>query len=330
MTSLRVVATCASAALLCVLGSARGALAQPLVRTSPAVVQPIFSDLDSEDDGESDDGADIFDESAIEDPEPRARASAELAFHAGSDAEDRSVVAISPLLSASTPVAGATHARLRWGFASAIASAGRFTALDFRVGNPELSVWIGGRAGRVEPRIGVAVAMPLASMPDENSAVDPPEPETTVARIAFDYAEWMRGGAAPWLWRRDKLALVLPIELAVDVASGWAIESAIDLAVMLHLDPAKGETQSVMRLAVGPVRQLGGAGEVGLRAQVVAWPDELAADGAQISTEAWGRLDLGDDAHVGASLLVAIDGPFGLTSDYDVWSIGIDAGTAFE
>lgn len=138
----------------------------------------------------------------------------------------------------------------------------------FEAGNPVLRGDVIGGGGDTSYRIGLAVAVPMASRPDAGDDVAGAARRQASA-LTHRAAAALRGWWSPWAWRPERVALALPARL---VHRAGALRWSAELAAAA-LFPILGDRNAAVDVAVqgalGVGGDLGGGWSLGLRAHVV-------------------------------------------------------------
>lgn len=191
-----------------------------------------------------------------------------------------------------------------WGFVRASSSGPVLDDSYTYSGNPYVSGHFNLEAliGMVD--LGVGVATPVRSAPD-----DPDDPNSAIAATATEAALAIRGWEDFWLWLPDRLSLVVPARLALDLP---LVAAAVDGAFAMMFGTADNQDNEVgVQLGIEAALNLGPV-DLGVRGQRVWFPGE-SGDNSQYSFGPYARANFG---------VVFAQGRM-------VWNVDSPAGTSF-
>jgi hypothetical protein len=246
---------------------------------------------------------------------------AELATYAGDVGDGRALL--------QSPVIGFWHAfsnhfvmSVDWGMAYYRENVGGQSDRTFRFGAPYLAGYYVGKHGNLKLRLGMALGIPAAVLPDGGRARE-------VAHTAYTMAAASRGGWNIWMWIPEAATLAFPARLELAGA-------------LPHLLLAADVTMGIPIFLRGQGAGFGlqFAGEVGYKSKHVSLGGRLshlwwAADTPflpkffQMALEPFIRVDFGKP-FLQARLTMNLNDPWGYAFDGGgIWGFHIGGGTQF-
>jgi hypothetical protein len=239
----------------------------------------------------------------------------ELAFGVSGSTELRTVVMTSPLVTISAPVSGDASFVSQWGFTVATGEPTdpTFASTSFVLGNPLVGWAILFSEGFV---FAPSLTLPVASRPDA-------EHRRPASEFALSGGLGLRGAVDPWLWAPDEFSIVLPLSYVA-----WLDPVLIEThAKVGFLFPTKGpdaDTDFVLQLQLRLAAHLGAG--VWLAAGLSAVYTSTDVDKFQAALSPELRFVIGPGSHLGITLLMNLDTPYGPFSEPGrFWGVHITA-----
>ncbi len=225
----------------------------------------------------------------------------ELGFGVSGSTELRTVVMTSPLLTLTAPVTTETGFLARWGFTIATGEPTdpAYDSTYFAAGNPLFGWSIVFADGLV---FTPALTLPLARRP----AADSRRPASS---FALEGGLGLRGAVDQWLWRPDQLALVFPLAY-VTWLDPVLVEAHAKVGLLIPTTSDDADTDFIMQPGLRLAIHLGAGVWVAARLTGVYTPTDTG-DNFQGAVAPELRYVLGPGSHLGVTLMMNLDSPYG-------------------
>lgn len=228
------------------------------------------------------------------------RIEVELAAGVSGSLELRTVALMSPLVTISAPISEKTAFIAQWGFSVATGEPrGDFDATWFAVGNPLVGASLILTEGLV---FSPSLTFPVAERPDGEAA-------RPASAFAFDGAIGMRGSTDVWLWAPDELAVVLPLAW-VKWLDPVLLEAHVKLAFLAPTNSDDNDSDFIFQMKARVALHIADGVWLGAGLSGVYTPTDTI-DNFQSALTPELRYVLGPNSHVGVTLTMNIDSPYG-------------------
>lgn len=245
---------------------------------------------------------------------------AELATYAG-DAGDGRALLQSPMVGFWYALTNHFEMSLDWGMAYYRENVGGDARRTFRFGAPYLAGYYVGVHRHLKLRVGMALGIPAATLPDGAAARER-------AHRAYVTAAASRGGWNIWMWVPEAATLAFPARLELTRALPHlllALDVTAAVPIFLHGQGAGFGLQF--------------AGDVGYKSKMVSFGARLShlwwASNTpfldsffQMAVEPFFRLDFGKP-FIQTRLTINLNDPWGYSFDGRIWGFHLGAGTQF-
>ncbi len=251
----------------------------------------------------------------------------ELGLFAGKLEGDQRSIVLSPLFEVRLQLAYQVVMQAVWGMSYVnLDREGDQTDPDnaFRVGNPYVAFHYQGKKGQWTYRAGAGVAIPAASLPDD-------QVEQVTAASAYFLAAALRGNTQFWLWDPHTVSVIVPFAFERQKPIGFLWGAYLDTGALIKLNEKNARTSKtdfLMQIAAMMGYQATDWLRVGSRFSLVLIP-KFKEQNTQLAVEPY--LRFGNDNAFGAIRVnINLDNPWGFAFDArQVWGLRIAGGAAF-